>query len=384
MTASQSMLLRRETSTINDRLRMVNETQMRCRRKRRSAAAKSGHASSWCQRSAIARRSSAEPPRPFSSNTSPSTSRCTLSMLNSGSTVPVIRRSERRRCSFASACQSRSIPCAMPHAAIAAVKPACQSSTVPPVSKARTLICFMLSSAGTHPCGRHHEVADDQPQTLVFMRLQHLAQNVERRPGRGLVPEPVGELAARRLRGSGAGRFQTIRLQIVDCEAQEQRRREPVAGARRRLAAQPIRDIAGTVADCEPAQPHRAAAMLLDPTPMRALEQQDFGLQPGRERLCRAVRDRGRYERRLPSRIGAGARIVIRKTDDTYRPTVLDQYAERSQNHPPLKCRVVRRAKRPPQLKRYPQRAWRLRPFGLWPDQHDGDGRDTLCLEIMA
>ena len=112
----------------------------------------------------------------------------------------VIRRSERRRCSFASACQSRSIPWAVPHAAIAAVKPACQSSTVPPVSKARTFICFMLSSAGTHPCGWHHEVADDQPQTLVFMRLQYLAQNVDRRPGRGLAPEPVSELEARRLR----------------------------------------------------------------------------------------------------------------------------------------------------------------------------------------
>ena len=36
--------------TISDRLRIVNETHMWCRRNRRSAAAKSGHASSWCQR----------------------------------------------------------------------------------------------------------------------------------------------------------------------------------------------------------------------------------------------------------------------------------------------------------------------------------------------
>jgi hypothetical protein len=42
------MPLRRDASTISDRLRIVNETQMRCRRNRRSAAAKSGHASSWC------------------------------------------------------------------------------------------------------------------------------------------------------------------------------------------------------------------------------------------------------------------------------------------------------------------------------------------------
>src|SRR6516165_5802419 len=350
MTASQSMLLRRETSTINDRLRMVNETQMRCRRNRRSAAAKSGHASSWCQLSTITRRSSAEPPSSFSSNTSPSTSRCTSSMLKPGSTVPVIRRSERRRYSFASACQSRSIPWAVPHAAIAAVKPACQSSTVPPVSKARTLICFMLSSAGSHPCGWHHEVADDQTQTLVFLHLQHLAQNVERRPDRGPVPEPVGELEARRLRGSGARRFQTIRLQIVDREAQDQRRREPIAGARRRLAAEPIRDIAGTVADREPAQPHCTAAVLLHPTPMRALEQQDFRFQLGCKRLRRAARDRRRHKRRLPRRIGLGAWIIVWKIDDPHRSAILDQHAERSQDHPPLKCRVVRRAERPPQL----------------------------------
>ena len=34
------MPLRRDTSTISDRLRIVNETQMRCRRNRRSAAGK--------------------------------------------------------------------------------------------------------------------------------------------------------------------------------------------------------------------------------------------------------------------------------------------------------------------------------------------------------
>jgi len=41
----RSMPLQRDASTTSDRLRIVNETQMRCRRNRRSAAAKSGHAS---------------------------------------------------------------------------------------------------------------------------------------------------------------------------------------------------------------------------------------------------------------------------------------------------------------------------------------------------
>ena len=52
-------------------------------------------------------------------------------------------------------------------------------------------------------------------------------------------------MPARRLSGPGGGCLQAIGLQIVDREAQDQRRREPVAGTWRRLAAQPIGNIPG-------------------------------------------------------------------------------------------------------------------------------------------
>ena len=57
------MPLRRDASTISDRLRIVNETQMRYRRNRRSAAAKSDHVElmpALCDRSPVLGRT-AEP-----------------------------------------------------------------------------------------------------------------------------------------------------------------------------------------------------------------------------------------------------------------------------------------------------------------------------------
>jgi hypothetical protein len=54
--------------------------------------------------------------------------------------------------------------------------------------------------------------------------------------GRGLVPEPVAELPARRRGRSGGPGFQVIGLQIVDRETKQEDGREPLARAGRRLA----------------------------------------------------------------------------------------------------------------------------------------------------
>ncbi len=117
---------------------------------------------------------------------------------------------------------------------------------------------------------------------------------MDRSAGRGLVPEPVAELAARRDGGSGRRRLQAIGLQIVDRKAQGQRRRKTLARARRRFAAEPVGDIPGAVPDRQSAQPDRGAAMLFDPPLMRPLQQQDLRLEPCGERGGRLRRDRSR------------------------------------------------------------------------------------------
>ena len=63
----------------------------------------------------------------------------------SAAALSLIRHSERRRCSFASAFQSHSMPCAGAQAAIAAVKPACRSSTVPYRYRRQGPLCVSCS-----------------------------------------------------------------------------------------------------------------------------------------------------------------------------------------------------------------------------------------------
>src|SRR5260221_6977825 len=115
-----------------------------------------------------------------------------------------MRCNERRRYSLAKPCQSRSTPCRVPHSASTATRPECQSRIVPPVSKASTLTSRIPGSSdrAAHARSRHHEIADDQLETLVVARLQCLTQSMDRSTDRGLVPEPVAELAARWLGGS--------------------------------------------------------------------------------------------------------------------------------------------------------------------------------------
>ena len=238
-------------------------------------------------------------------------------------------------------------------------------------------------SAGARPSRRHHEIADDQPQPLVLARLQGQAQGMDRRPGRGLVPQPVAELAARRPGGAGRRRFQAIGLHIVDCETQGQRRGKALARARRRLAAKPVGDIPGSLPDRQSAQPDRGAAMLGNPPLMRALQQQDLRLEPRRERGGRLCCDRGGDERRPPGGIGLRARVVIGKILDDDRAALALQEPQGGEDHPLLECRLAGRTERAPELERNPKRPRRLGVFGLRPDQADRDRRDALFLEIM-
>ena len=133
--------------------------------------------------------------------------------------------------------------------------------------------------------------------------------------------------------GPGRGGLQAERLQIVDGEAQDQRWDNPSRGLGGALPRSHSAHIMGTVIYGEPGQAYGAAAVLFQPASMRALERQDFRLQPGRQRVCVALGDRRRHEWRPPRRIGLGARIVIGKIDYPNWPAILDQHAERSQEH---------------------------------------------------
>jgi len=100
----------------------------------------------------------------------------------------------------------------------------------PPVSKASTLIsCIPGSSARTaHARCRHHEITGDQFEPLVVARQTRLAQCMDRGARRGLVPEPVAELAAPG--ATGKRTFGTGLLRIepkVAATTRSRRRRAP-------------------------------------------------------------------------------------------------------------------------------------------------------------
>src|SRR6266536_232443 len=87
--------------------------------------------------------------------------------------------------------------------------------------------CLRQSIWAADPHGGHHEIAGDQLQPLVLAREAGGSEGMDRGAGGALVPEPVSELAARRLRGSRA-RFEVVGLHIVDRETQHQGRGKPV------------------------------------------------------------------------------------------------------------------------------------------------------------
>lgn len=124
------------------------------------------------------------------------------------------------------------------------------------------------------------------------------------------------------LAGPGRCGFETIGLHVVDRKTQHKRCREPVAQTWWRPAVQPVGDVAGAVARRQAAQPDRGAAVLADPVLMSVGKQQYFRLQPGRERLGGAGRDRCGNERRLPGGVGLRARVVFREILDQDRPVL--------------------------------------------------------------
>ena len=87
------------------------------------------------------------------------------------------------------------------------------------------------SARAAHARGWNHEIAGDQLEPLVFAREASLAQGMDRGTGRGLVPEPVAELPARRLAEAGGRCFEVVSFHIIDGETQQQRRRERLPGA---------------------------------------------------------------------------------------------------------------------------------------------------------
>src|SRR5271155_3552124 len=207
---------------------------------------------------------------------------------------------------------------------------------------------------------------------------------MDRGTGRGLVPEPVAELPARRPAGPGRSRFEVVGLNIIDRETQHQRPRERLARAWRRFAAQPVRDIPAALADRQSAKTDPGAAGLRSPRLTRTPELRDLRLELCGERLGRAGGGWCGYRRRAPAGIGLPARVVIGEILDDHRAVVAFEQAQRRENDAPLECRLTGWAKRPAQLERNPQRARRSGVLCLRTDQADRDRCNPLFFEIVS
>src|SRR5262249_22851608 len=91
--------------------------------------------------------------------------------------------------------------------------------------------------------------------------------------------------------------------------------------ARRRLSANPLRDIAARLGDRQPTETYRRAPVLLDPELMGVLQMRDFSLYSLRERLgiVGSFANCPRRHWRMPIQVGLRARIVVRKILDDHR-----------------------------------------------------------------
>src|SRR5260370_18469230 len=155
---------------------------------------------------------------------------------------------------------------------------------------------------------------------------------MDRGTGRGLVPEPVAELSARRPAGAGGSRFQVVGLHIIDRETEHQGPRERLARAWRRLAAQPVRDIAAALADRQSAKTNRGAAVLRNPALMRISLLRDFHLESGRESLGRPGGGFCGDRRWAPAGIGLPAWVVIGEILNDHRAVVAFEHAQCREN----------------------------------------------------
>ena len=152
----------------------MKETLTYRRRRRASAAVKSGQVSSSCQRRTIACWSSGERAaiRFSASNLSSVAMHVVYIECGiDGADHPVQRA--------AAVFVSKFVPTVLDAAPRATVLQCSDETAVPiedrsPVPKARTLTANIsrLPLLPPHACGRHHEIGDDQPQPLVILRQQ--------------------------------------------------------------------------------------------------------------------------------------------------------------------------------------------------------------------
>jgi hypothetical protein len=135
---------------------------------------------------------------------------------------------------------------------------------------------------------------------INFTRSLALARRVSRNatstaPAAVAFQKPIVKLTARRFTGLGGACLQTIRLQIIGREAQQQQRGKAVVRARQIATLQPLADVTADLSHRQAAEPDSGATVFGGPSTVQARQQRNFSVEPRCEPRWRALgKNRGR------------------------------------------------------------------------------------------